>query len=282
LADYTIKFFFPSLLGDQDPNETKSIYVRWLSQVVDKTAFMISRWQAFGFCHGVMNTDNFSILGLTIDYGPFQFLDKYDPSYICNSSDHTGRYSFENQPNIALWNLSRLASAISPLINYSDKSRVETELVECIKEFGLKYDHYYSDIMLNKLGISSRDSVDKDMKELVYPLLEIMAELKLDYTNFFRTLCEKDLVNYKHQKLQSWIELYRERCKTRDLECMKKVNPKAVLRNLYAQEVIESVENGNVESLNQLLAILSNPFKDDIPNTWTREPTTDLRCSCSS
>ena len=146
LADYTIKTHFPTISIDSIDQQSKcnDPYLDWLSIVIEKTAFMIAKWQSLGFCHGVINTDNCSVLGLTLDYGPFAFLDAYDPGYICNTSDHTGRYSFENQPGIGFWNLCRFASAISPLF----KPDFKQNLVDVLKTYSELYENYYSTFML--------------------------------------------------------------------------------------------------------------------------------------
>ncbi|KAJ3014143.1 hypothetical protein HKX48_005315 [Thoreauomyces humboldtii] len=186
LADWTIQHHFSHVLVEA-PEEER--YGRWLQEVVRKTAVMIAHWQAVGFCHGVMNTDNMSILGLTLDYGPFQFLDRYDPEYICNHSDHSGRYSFDSQASVGFWNLTKLASTLSPLIVEElggDKEKAETRLREILQEYPKAFYRQYRVLMSEKLGLTMLR--DDDLDTLVTPLMKVLGEQQPDYTHFFRSL----------------------------------------------------------------------------------------------
>lgn len=146
LADKVIEWHFPCCLGEDKP------YLSMFNNIVDRTAYMIAQWQAVGFAHGVMNTDNMSIIGQTFDYGPFGFLDDYEPGYICNHSDYQGRYAFNQQPRIGLWNLSALAHSLSPLIDKSD-------LEKALEQYEIKLHDYFSQLMRKKLGLDRKSVV---------------------------------------------------------------------------------------------------------------------------
>ena len=180
LADHVIDHHYPELKTEKNP------YLALLSEVIKRTAKLIAQWQSVGFAHGVMNTDNMSILGLTLDYGPYGFLDNYDPGYICNHSDHQGRYAFDQQPNIGLFNLSCLAQALLPLIDKSpdkaaEMAKSELELYQTI------FVSEYAKSMRNKLGLVKEDAQDK---ALVENLFNLMADDNVDFTIFFRKLCD--------------------------------------------------------------------------------------------
>ncbi|KAI8810700.1 hypothetical protein BJ742DRAFT_675569 [Cladochytrium replicatum] len=304
LADFTIKNYFPNvwvkrLHGEEKGKEGKEngeaveekigkdkieaepsaeppkMYVSWFQEVVRRTAVMIAHWQAVGFCHGVMNTDNFSILGLTIDYGPYQFMDDYYPDYICNHSDHEGRYSFSNQPSIGMWNLSSLGSAISPLVvKYDcndDQDMAGVLLNDALETYEPIMNENFTGLMRAKLGL--KDARKDDLEAIIYPCLGAMASARTDYTNFFRMLChfrlsdehgavkEGDKVALPAKlpgtpSLFTWYEKYRERLLSElpegaDLPVadeersarMKLVNPRFVPRNYLLQNVIDEMEH---------------------------------------
>ncbi|MEJ7616870.1 MAG: YdiU family protein, partial [Pyrinomonadaceae bacterium] len=148
LADYVIRFHYPHLV------EVKDTYLQFLRQVVRRTAQLIARWQAVGFAHGVMNTDNMSITGLTMDYGPFGFLDEYDAEFICNHSDYGGRYAFGQQPGVALWNLSRFAQTLVPLVTAD-------EATAALNEYQLLFTEQYVELMRGKMGLERETSDDR-------------------------------------------------------------------------------------------------------------------------
>ena len=155
-------------------------YYLMLENCVLKTAKMIAQWQSVGFNHGVMNTDNMSIIGDTIDYGPFGFLDAYDPTHICNHSDNQGRYSFKNQPSVGLWNLNALATALTSLISNED-------LVRALKQYEPEFLNQFRNIMASKIGLEEYQPEDE---QLINQLLEIMQTNNVDYTIFFRQLAD--------------------------------------------------------------------------------------------
>ena len=264
LADYVLEGFFSHLTGEEDRHAS------FLSEVVDRTAKLIALWQAYGFTHGVMNTDNMSIIGLTLDYGPFGFLEDYSPEYIPNHSDHFGRYSFGNQPAIALWNLQKLAEALGSVVPRD----LSQEIV-----FGFRglYGKYYLGIMKQKLGLLTDDPGDP---ALVKNLLTILEEGKADYTNFMRGLCDfstkgeagdvhhagmlEDSPAYKE-----WVASYRRRLISEgsvDAErkkAMDSVNPKYILRNYLAERAIRKAEDeGDYSEIERLRVLLKNPFSE--------------------
>ena len=169
LADYVISRHFPELIDNAER------YLKLLQNTVKKTAYMIAQWQAVGFSHGVMNTDNMSILGDTIDYGPFGFMEAYNPNFICNHSDTSGRYSFKNQPAIALWNLNALATAFGSLLP-------NDQLIECLKQYEPLFLGHFRELMASKLGLENFQPQDE---ELINDLLALMEKNAVDYSLFF-------------------------------------------------------------------------------------------------
>lgn len=264
LADYVIEGFFPHLAGEEER------HALFLSEVVDRTAKLIALWQAYGFTHGVMNTDNMSIIGLTLDYGPFGFLEDYSPEYIPNHSDHFGRYSFGNQPAIALWNLQKLAEALGSVV----PRELSQEIV-----FGFRglYGKYYLGIMKQKLGLLTDDPGDP---ALIKNLLTILEEGKADYTNFMRGLADlstEDGVGdgYHAGMLEDspayreWAGAYRRRLISEgsvDAErkkAMSSINPKYILRNYLAGRAIRKAEDeGDYSEIERLRVLLKNPFSE--------------------
>lgn len=286
LADYVIATHHPDLADDSNR------YSEFFRRVVLATAQMIAHWQAVGFAHGVMNTDNMSILGDTIDYGPFGFLDQFEPGFICNHSDHTGRYSFDRQPGIALWNLNALAHALSSLID-SDNLKAALQLYE--PEF---LEQFFK-LMRGKLGLAT---VQADDGELIDELMSVMKVAGADYTRFFRQLCDWQMTNdksaltsvsRKSQTMNDWLQRYRDRLQNESTSAeqraatMKSCNPKFVLRNYMAEIAIRKAEDqqdySEVQALRQLL---SNPYDEhpdwahyaQQPPEWSK----DICVSCSS
>jgi uncharacterized protein YdiU (UPF0061 family) len=235
-----------------------------------------------GFAHGVMNTDNMSILGLTIDYGPFGFLDGYDPGFICNHTDEQGRYSFVNQPVIAHWNLRALALALSELIPTQT-------LIEKLATFEEHFGGTYHALMRAKLGLTRE--VEGDNK-LIGGLLALMARTKADYTLSFRNLTGRDadwlaLFGEAGSEAQAWLSLYRTRTESEDLSGLNRINPKYVLRNWVAETAIRAVEDHNdIATLDRIFRILQSPFEEhDGDEAFAAPPPPnmcDLEVSCSS
>jgi uncharacterized protein YdiU (UPF0061 family) len=283
LADYLIGRHFCEW------SDNPKRYYLLLQSCVLGTAKTIAQWQSVGFCHGVMNTDNMSILGDTIDYGPFGFLDTYDPGFICNHSDHQGRYSFQNQPSVALWNLNALATCFSSLLDTS-------EITDCLQQYENEYLSHYRQIMAKKLGLLEYTQSDES---LINQLLVMMANDRVDYTLFFRKLCDFSEQNQSirdyfidRDKFDLWSMDYLLRVKAQDLgdeqrkQAMQQVNPAYVLRNYMAQDAIKAAENGDFSEVELLLTILKDPFVSrpeaekyaGLPPDWASE----ITVSCSS
>ena len=290
LADKVIEWYFPTALDSEAP------YLAMFNQVVDRTAEMIAYWQAYGFAHGVMNTDNMSIVGETFDYGPFGFLDDYDPDYICNHSDYQGRYAFNQQPRIALWNLSALAHSLSPLIPREG-------LEQALARFEPLLGQEFSRLMRAKLGINSQQASDT---QLFGDLFELLHQQRIDYTRFLRELscidsngiqAVLDLFVDREPAIQ-WLNQYLERCKqefsdsgelisdAHRCQAMRKVNPKYILRNYLAQIAIDKAEQGDFSEVERLATLLKKPFDDqpdmdayaNLPPDWGKR----MEISCSS
>ncbi|MNE09026.1 hypothetical protein D3C80_1016900 [compost metagenome] len=283
LADFVIAHHWPQWQSDADK------YVLWFRDVVARTASLMACWQTVGFAHGVMNTDNMSILGLTIDYGPYGFLDDYQPDFICNHSDYQGRYSFENQPAVGLWNLQRLAQSLSPFI-----------AVEALNDALDRYQEVlmqeYGKLMRRKLGLMTQEKGDNDILNALFAL---MAREGSDYTRTFRMLGQTQ----KHsaasplrdefidrQAFDSWFATYRERLQREETPDgvrnaqMNAVNPAMILRNWLAQRAIEQAEQGDYAELHRLHDALRTPFGDRDDDYVSRPPDWGkrLEVSCSS
>ena len=267
-------------------SRTKNIYEEFFRSIVKQTAIMIAQWQACGFNHGVMNTDNMSILGETFDYGPYGFMEDYLPTYVCNHSDHQGRYAFKNQPYIGLWNCSALGHALSSLIS----EEAQGEILQTYEEI---FQNTLAKLFREKLGLKQDKSEDA---ALIQGLLDIMESEKLDYTNTFRNLTQA-LTNKITPELdsdvaKSWIVSFQERQTAEGLSLDKKVismnqvNPKFILRNYMAQEAIDAAENNDFSILETLIIILTKPFKEhkEYQNFANKSPAwaKDLEISCSS
>jgi uncharacterized protein YdiU (UPF0061 family) len=288
LADYVIARHFPHLVNDADK------YPLFLNEVTQRTARLMAQWQAVGFSHGVMNTDNMSILGLTFDYGPFGFMENYDPGYICNHSDPRGRYAYDQQPQVGLWNLGRLAQALSPLIPVED-------IVAVLDGYAPAYHQHYAELMSAKLGLGK--NLEADI-QLIGSLLALMHSGQLDYTNLFRSLGDfnssADATNEKlrgqfidRAAFDAWSAAYRARLQHEpgaDNERkarMDAVNPKYILRNYLAQDAIEKAEKQrDFSEIDRLLNLLAKPFDEQpgmesyaaAPPDWARQ----IEVSCSS
>ena len=273
LADFVIKHHMSELeRGD---------YLGLFKKVIELTSIMIARWQAQGFSHGVMNTDNMSILGLTIDYGPFSFMETYDPAFICNHSDTQGRYSFERQPSVALWNLQRLAHALESLIQ-------EDQLKDALSSYEKILVKEYSYLMRSKFGLILQDEGDN---ALINNFLELLYTQKKDYHRSLRMLLNQN-ENLLGEKFESWFRDYKKRINkeenlTQSLNLMKQFNPKYILRNYLAEVAIREAEDlKKYEEIDVLFRLLKKPFDshngydsyDSEPPDWAK----NLELSCSS
>ncbi|MFE8103519.1 YdiU family protein [Brenneria goodwinii] len=285
LADFVIARHWPQWQDDERR------YTLWFGDVVERTARLIAHWQAVGFSHGVMNTDNMSILGLTIDYGPFGFMDDYQPGYICNHSDHQGRYSFDNQPAVGLWNLHRLAQSLSGMMTTD-------ELESALARYEPALMQQFGELMRAKLGLFTADAADND---ILVGLLGLMQQERRDYTRTFRLLSEVEMNDpisplrdefIDRPAFDHWFTAYRKRLMQEpqsDAERrqrMKAANPKYVLRNYLAQQAIEPAEKDDAGMLARLHQALCQPYADQpemddlaaLPPEWGKR----LAVSCSS
>ena len=283
MADYVIARHFPQWIEDD------LRYANLITRTVTKTAKMIAQWQAEGFAHGVMNTDNMSILGDTIDYGPFGFLDVYNPDFICNHSDANGRYSFKNQPSVGLWNLNALATSFMSLLP-------SEALVIALKNYEPTFLQHYRQLMARKLGLEAYRDGDES---LINQLLTLMEENQVDYSLFFRQLC---YFSNSHRNVRDmfvdrsafddWATLYVQRLSQQQSSdqdrsaTMLETNPKYILRNYMAQAAIEKAEQGDYSEVNLLLEVLQSPFAEHpeaehyagLPPDWAET----ISVSCSS
>ena len=294
LADFVIQHHYPELWNETDR------YALWLETVVERTALLIAQWQAVGFCHGVMNSDNMSVLGLTIDYGPYGFMEAYDPGYICNHSDHHGRYAYDQQPNIGLFNLSCFAQAILPILSNEPEKAVEIAKSK-LEQYQQRYIHHYASRMRDKLGLVKAMPEDET---LVKDLLALMAEDKVDFTILFRQLCDFSTIDNKknsavrdlflqREAFDSWAQRYKLRLKkqaitdTQRSEHMKQVNPKYILRNYMAEVAIRKAEDEkDYSEIDRLLSLLQAPFDEQLENEhyagFPPDWATNIAVSCSS
>lgn len=288
LADYVLEQHYAHLAARPDR------YAAMLREVAVRTGILIARWQAVGFAHGVMNSDNMSILGLTLDYGPFGFLDDYNPRFICNHSDHHGRYAFDHQPDIGYFNLRCLAQALQPLVP-DDDARAALEAYEAA------FTETYWALMRDKLGLTQARPGDQ---VLIGDLLHLLQVNRADYTNFFRALGEFGQgLHERNEPLRdffldrpafdAWAGRYRERLLAEGSEDaarktrMDRVNPKYVLRNYLAETAIRrAATEGDASEIERLREVLRDPYAEQpemeryaaSPPDWGRE----VVVSCSS
>jgi uncharacterized protein YdiU (UPF0061 family) len=318
LADFVIERYAQQLIYANEaafyPNEafaqalSGNPYAHLLFQVTLKTAELIAHWQSVGFCHGVMNTDNMSILGLTLDYGPFQFLDAYDEEHICNHTDHSGRYAFNQQPSVAYWNLYCLGQSLMGLIQDKDLC------VQCLDSFQSAYPYFYNEKMMCKLGLPN--AVTPDIcSQLIKDATTLLSTEQADYTLFWRAL-SRSLAQSGLDKVTSlnslefkevialfessggsalcsaFLEKYRQliahiEYSPKEMgEAMLRINPKYVLRNHLGELAIRDAEKGDFAQVDLLLKILQSPFEEheahselaSKPPIWAKS----ISISCSS
>ena len=266
LADYVITTVYPDL---EEIEPLQSRYAALLKTITQNTAKMIAAWQTVGFCHGVMNTDNMSVAGETFDFGPYAFLDDCKIHYICNHSDSEGRYAYSQQPNIGLWNCQVLALAFSQLIS-------SEEIDEAITTYVDTFNQTYLNRMADKFGILSPEA---DSKEFMAETLLLLDKSNLDFHYFFTQLEHFDQNHHEqfeafinqagtahHSAWQKWQEDYRtviaHQANDERIKKLQQNNPKFVLRNYIAQEIIQAAESGDYQPLDQWMTWLQNPFTD--------------------
>lgn len=288
LADYVIEHFYPECKTASNP------YQQFLETVIDRTARLMAQWQAVGFCHGVMNTDNMSILGLTLDYGPFGFLDAYNPQHICNHSDESGRYAYDQQPQVGQWNLYCLAQALIPLL---DKDAA----VAALEAYSAIFADHMGEQFRQKLGYQHWTDADWP---LTLRLLDLMAQSQTDWTIFWRALStfktndadsNRALRDFfvNREAFGEWARDYAQRLQSENsidqdrALGMNAVNPKYILRNHLAENaIVQARDFKNYEEIERLQRCLSQPFAEQeefeayaaLPPTWAAT----LSVSCSS
>ena len=277
LVEFSIESYFSDYVGH--PNR----YVLFFQSIIKKTAKLFAKWQSLGFCHGVLNTDNMSILGLTLDYGPYGFINHFDQDYVCNHSDHDGRYSLGNQPSIGMWNLQMLGIALDSLIPEADRKRT-------LETYPRMFLFEYRSLLLAKCGLYK---TQKDDEDFLRTLLNMLVFTELDYTQFFRSLS-----NYKKGSLKlkgfvnpdnliNWLESYDSRLELEDVSENERhsqmilVNPKYILRNYLAQMCID-----DLSLIPKMFEVLTQPFDEWTEfEEWSRPASgkfKNLSVSCSS
>lgn len=293
LVHHVVKEHLPALA--EKSFDDKQLAIALLQETTQRTASLMAHWQAVGFCHGVMNTDNMSILGLTLDYGPFQFLDGFNANHICNHSDSQGRYAYARQPQVAYWNLFCLAQALMPLIEEQEP------VLHALETYKSLYPDYYDTRMREKLGLSD---VQENDRTLIQNLLSLMDEDRVDYPLFWRRLSHavgessqsstafepvRDLF-MRREQLDVWLQNYQARLGTGTRDSIRnqmlQTNPKFVLRNHLGELSIRQAKTGDYSMVQYLLKVLQTPF-DEHPEheAWAGlapEWASDIEISCSS
>ena len=259
LLDYTIDRHYPEIKNSN--NQALDL----LNRLIERQCDLVVNWMRVGFIHGVMNTDNMTISGETIDYGPCAFMDTYDPKTVFSSIDQNGRYAYCNQPGITKWNLARFAECLIPFFERDQKKAIQIA-TETINDFEKKYEEKWMNMMRNKLGISGLDNNDKP---LILDLLTWMHEKKADYTNTFCHLMNLDPKKekiFEDSKFIVWKKRWKERLLKNDnnqiksKELMKNNNPLVIPRNHKIEEALEAAELNDMKPINKILEILKNPY----------------------
>jgi uncharacterized protein YdiU (UPF0061 family) len=275
LVDYTIERHYPQIKS----SKTKALDL--LNLVMEKQCLLVVDWMRVGFIHGVMNTDNMTISGETIDYGPCAFMDQYHPKTVFSSIDKFGRYAYSNQPPITKWNLARFAECLIPLIDKNEEAAIKIA-TDVIDNFQNIYEKKWLNMMRDKLGLFGEDKNDR---KLIDDLLNWMEKHKIDYTNTFCHLMEIKIDDntYKEEAFITWFEEWKKRSKLnnsskeKQIELMKKNNPIVIPRNHKVEEALSEAYNGNLEKMNKLNNVLKNPYSNqkDIAEYQVPAPMTD-------
>ena len=284
LADYVIKRHDPTLAEHAQP------YLALLEAVAERQAELIARWLGVGFIHGVMNTDNMTISGETIDYGPCAFMEAYDPATVFSSIDHHGRYAYGQQANIAQWNLARLAETLLPLID-ADSERAVALATAVLEAFPERHDHHWLKVMRDKLGLDQTESVTVD-HQLAADFLELLHRQEVDFTNGFRALF--DAANGDDAPLRqlfgndprfaNWFDAWQTRQPQRSAQqiaTMKRANPCYIARNHRVEEALEAaVERFDLAPFERLLAVVQHPFDARPEDAAYAEPAPKAVTAC--
>ena len=275
LVDYTIERHYPQIKS----SKTKALDL--LNLVMEKQCQLVVDWMRVGFIHGVMNTDNMTISGETIDYGPCAFMDQYHPKTVFSSIDKFGRYAYSNQPPITKWSLTRFAECLIPLIDKNEEAAIKIA-TDVIDNFQNIYEKKWLNMMRDKLGLFGEDKNDR---KLIDDLLNWMEKHKIDYTNTFCHLMEIKIDDntYKEEAFITWFEEWKKRSKLnnsskeKQIELMKKNNPIVIPRNHKVEEALSEAYNGNLEKMNKLNNVLKNPYsnQEDIAEYQVPAPMTD-------
>ena len=265
LVNYSIKRLHPEIYDHKDR------YLEFYKTIVENQINLIIEWQRVGFIHGVMNTDNMALSGETIDYGPCAFLDEYNPKKVFSSIDQNGRYAFNNQPKIALWNLARFAETILHLID-KDQSLAIKKIEDVLKSFEKKYHESWLEMMKNKLQINNHSENDE---KLITELLDLMHVFKLDFTNTFIEIDNDQISKYDFMK--KWISKLEDRKKiNKEFDKLNyKYNPRIIPRNHLVEKVLNESENGNYSLLIKFIENLNDPYSNDISSDFQKGPTED-------
>ena len=263
LFEYCFEHHFANLLSAENP------HLALFSTIVDSTALLIAEWQAIGFNHGVMNTDNMSIHGITFDYGPFAFLDDFIPDYVCNHSDHEGRYAFSQQPSIGLWNLNALAQAFTRYASVED-------LTNALKRFEPLLTQKYHQKIAHKMGLNVPEGADDTTKQSVADIrsrwFEMLEQQRRDYTQSFRLLMfaqdepTKIVDHFVDRSLaKAWLKDYQAMSTLlgNQSERLASINPSVILRNYHLQQAIEAAEEDDFSICGALFAAIQTPFEDN-------------------
>ncbi|APB72478.1 YdiU family protein [Paenibacillus polymyxa] len=286
LADYTLERHYPEVAND------KNRYLSLLQEVIKRQAELIAKWQLVGFIHGVMNTDNMTLSGETIDYGPCAFMDTYNPETVFSSIDRQGRYAYANQPHIAAWNLARFAETLLPLL-HDNREQAVTLAEHAISDFVKMFHHHWLAGMRAKLGIFNEEQEDES---LIEELLSIMQKHRADYTNTFRALTLnklEDTVLFSTAEFTQWHEQWQARLgrqqesQASSYQLMRSSNPAIIPRNHRVEEALEAaVEREDYRVMEQLLEVLSNPYaystEQEIYSTLPEESTCPYRTFCGT
>ncbi|MCH4891119.1 YdiU family protein [Acidaminobacter sp. JC074] len=254
LADYSIDRLYPTIKGPEP-------YLQLLNKVIDEQALLIAKWQSIGFIHGVMNTDNMSIAGETIDYGPCAFMDTYHEATVYSAIDTQGRYAYKNQPIIGQWNIARFAETLMPLLD-EDENKALQLANKAVEAYMIKHKHYWHQLFSKKIGLLDSP------RPLIHKLLSLMQEHKLDFTNTFASLSNPD---FEDERLASFLKEWRTF--DIDYDLMKQTNPRVIPRNHLVDQALKAADKNDFKPFKSLMKILKDPYNYDIEEVqYTNQP----------